>query len=119
MTLADGQLDDSERAMLEGTASRYGVSIDRLEQLIDAARANALNLPPPADEDEAKAHLQGMARVALADGKISREEFTLLRSAGQKLGLSDYDVKHLLQRTKAEMYAEAKTELRAAKSQRR
>jgi uncharacterized tellurite resistance protein B-like protein len=116
MTVADGEVDPRERELLVATARRYGVPEQRLDDMISAAQANALDLPKPADRDEAQAHLQSMARVALADGKISSEEYTLLRTTGQQLGLSDYDVKQLLQRTKADMYAEAKTQIRSTRN---
>ncbi|HEX8912216.1 MAG TPA: hypothetical protein VF796_07640, partial [Humisphaera sp.] len=95
---------------------RYGVPPDRVEGMIAAAAAGQLHLPEPADADEARQHLANMARAALADGTLSPDEYALLRTSGQRLGLADADVKLLLKRTKAEMFAEARGELRAAKS---
>jgi uncharacterized tellurite resistance protein B-like protein len=115
MTLADGQLDASEREMLDAYASRYRIPAQRVEELIAAARANTLDIPAPSSDGEARANLTAMAKVALADGKITREERELLKAMGQHLGLAEIDVTELIARTKAEMYAEAKENLRGAR----
>jgi len=116
MTLADGRVDDRERALLTSAAKRYRVPAERVDAMIAAAAAGELNLPEPADADEARRHLANMARAALADGTLSGDEYALLRTSGQRLGLSDHDVKQLLRRTKAEMFAEARGENRAARA---
>ena len=108
MTLADGQLDSGERELLESYAASHGIPQDRLEQMLAAARANSLDVPIPADGAEARASLEVMARAALADGKITNEESALLQSAGERLGLSDYDVQQLIRRTKSDLYAQAR-----------
>jgi uncharacterized tellurite resistance protein B-like protein len=112
MALADGQLDDKERDMLATYATKYRIPSDRLDQLITAARDNALDVPLPTDQIQARATLKAMARAALADGKITREEQSLLEAAGEHLGLSDRDVALLLNHTKGELYTEAKQALR-------
>ncbi|MDB5321649.1 MAG: hypothetical protein JWN40_3280 [Phycisphaerales bacterium] len=116
MTLADGHLDDKEREMLESYAAQYRIPADRLNQLIGAAQANTLDVPLPADETEARATLKAMARAALADGKISREEQSLLEAAGEHLGLSDRDVSLLLKRTQSELYADARQQLKSKRN---
>ena len=70
----------------------------------------------PADNNQARAHLEVMARAALADGKITKEESALLQSAGERLGLSEYDVRQLLKRTRSDLFAEARQSLRARNS---
>jgi uncharacterized tellurite resistance protein B-like protein len=112
MSLADGHLDDSERELLESYATRYRIPNDRLDQLIGAAQANTLDIPLPADQNEARATLKSMAKAALADGKITKEEQSLLEAAGQHLGLSNQDVSLLLKRTRTELYQDAKQQLK-------
>jgi len=116
MSLADGQLDDSERDLLASYASKYRIPAERLDQLIAAARENTLDVPLPTDRNEARATLTAMARAALADGKISREEQSLLEAAGEHLGLSDRDVTLLLRHTRATLYADAKEQLRSQRN---
>jgi uncharacterized tellurite resistance protein B-like protein len=116
MSLADGQLDDKERELLASYASKYRIPAERLDQLIAAARANELDVPLPTDRNEARVTLTAMARAALADGRISREEQSLLEAAGQHLGLSDRDVTLLLRHAKAELFADARQALRAGRN---
>lgn len=115
MTLADGQLDPSEREMLDAYAARNRIPPERVEELIAAARANTLDVPAPGTDSEARAILSAMAKVALADGKITREERELLQTMGHHLGMTEIDVTQLIARTKGEMYAEAKASLREGK----
>lgn len=116
MADADGVVEDRERRLLSAAARRYGVPAARLDEMIASAARGGLDLPPPADDDEARSQLAGMARVALADGKISGEEHALLRTTGRRLGLGDHDVKQLLNRSRAEAYADARAQLRAPKA---
>jgi uncharacterized tellurite resistance protein B-like protein len=116
MTLADGQLDPGERELLESYARSNNIPENRVEQMLAAARANSLDVPMPADNNEARAHLEVMARAALADGKITKEESALLQSAGERLGLSEYDVQQLIRRTRSDLFAEARQSLRAKNS---
>jgi hypothetical protein len=57
-----------------------------------------------------------MATAALADGKISREDQSLLEAAGEHLGLSDRDVTLLLKRTQSELYADARQQLKSKRN---
>ena len=52
--------------MLDSYASRYRIPAQRVEDLIAAARANTLDIPPPASDGQARANLAAMAKVALA-----------------------------------------------------
>jgi uncharacterized tellurite resistance protein B-like protein len=112
MSLADGHLDDSERDLLESYATRYRIPAHRLTEFIGAAQSNTLDIPLPADQNEARATLKSMAKAALADGKITKEEQSLLEAAGQHLGLSNQDVSLLLKRTRTELYQDAKQQLK-------
>jgi len=118
MSMADGHVDHLERALLEKYAARYGISAERLDGLLIAAQNDTLDIEVPADRNQASATLAALARVALADGKIEASEAEMLRAAGQNLGLSEHDVGQLLKRTRAQMYAEAKEELRLARQSR-
>ena len=112
MSLADGQLDDTERDLLQSYATRYRIPAQRLDEFIGAAQSNTLDIPLPANQTEARATLKSMAKAALADGKITKEEQSLLEAAGQHLGLSDKDVSLLLKRTRTELYEDAKQQLK-------
>lgn len=117
--LADGQASDAELHSVRQVAARRYVPPEQVESMVRAAQAGQLDVPEPRDRDEARGWLAAMASVALADGKVSGEEYDLLRTAGQRSGLSDYDVKLLLKRTRGEAYGQATAALRAEKTRRK
>lgn len=114
--LADGKIDPKERKLIfEYTAAR-GVPQHQAEQLLSQAMQwGKLEAPEPSSKDEARTWLVDMSRMALADGFVSKEEHQMLLTMGKKLGFSGYDIKHLIAKTKREMYQEAKTNLRQMK----
>lgn len=119
MAFADGQVDPAERKIIDSVARRYEIDCSRVDQLIHAATAGQLDVPAPADRDQARAQLKAMAGIALADGKIDRREYDLLRQAGNAIGLSDHDVKQLLKQARSEAFTQSREELRQARRNRR
>jgi uncharacterized tellurite resistance protein B-like protein len=115
MTCADGHVDPRERDLLSTVAHRHHIPPDRLEQMLAAAQSGQLDIADPADQNEGKAQLKAMASIALADGKISQTEYSLLRDAGANLGLSPYDINQLIRKAKSDLYAQAKHQLRSTR----
>jgi hypothetical protein len=109
---ADGEVSPRELEMLIQTAQRHNVPRQRVDELIRAALRNQLESPEPANPSQAKSWLSAMAIEALADGKLTRQEYALLCATGARSGLSECDVKLLLRNTRADMYATAKDALR-------
>ena len=70
--------------------------------MIDAAMRGNIDVPEPSNRAEAEAWLAAMAKIALADGKLTNEEFVLLRMLGNKFDLGEYDIKMLLKRVRSE-----------------
>jgi uncharacterized tellurite resistance protein B-like protein len=114
--VADGVVTDQERDLLTKAAARQRVSPEQLDAMITAASTGQLSLPSPRDRNEAEQWLTAMANVALADGKIQREEFNLLRSLGDRFGLSAKDVDLLIRQERGRMYDQAREQIRAARS---
>jgi uncharacterized tellurite resistance protein B-like protein len=112
MAAADQQIEDGERKMLAGFAARKGVNGEQLDALIDAALRDKLRMPRPRDLAQAKRWLTAMADISLADGKLSRSEFNLLRRAGSSLKMTDKEVKQLLRDRQREIYRQAKQAIR-------
>jgi hypothetical protein len=112
---ADRNVDDKERSILATFAAQCGVPIDQLDRMIAAAIAGQIQVPQPADRTQAEAWLLAMATTAQADGIITPDGFSLLRTLGDKVGLSDYDIKMLIKRSRTEQYAAASAALRSAK----
>ncbi len=112
MAAADQHIDDGERKMLADFASRRGVDGQQLDTLIDAALRDRLEMPRPSGMDQAKRWLTAMADISLADGKLRRREFNLLRRAGSSLKMTDKEVKQLLRNRQRELYHQAKEAIR-------
>jgi len=110
---ADGAIDEAEMAMLKDMASKRGVSDDRLRELVNAAQVGTLQVPEPANDEEARQWLASMAAMALADGKIDDQELATLRIAAVHLGMSDLDLKLLVTRARTDAYQAASAALRA------
>ena len=115
MVNADNEISDRERSTLKRFAERQGVPLPRLNAMIDAALHNALELPEPADSQQARVWLSAMADMSLVDGKVTREEFDLLSNAGSRLGFDRGKVKELLKERKHRLYRDARERLRQQK----
>lgn len=119
VSLADGNIDNKEKEMLNQVASHRGVPAQKLEMMVRAAQAGSMEVPEPADKEEGRAWLGAMARMALADGSLDKSEITVLQTTGATLGLSAYDIKLLVQKEKSGLYQQAKTALRKQKARRK
>ena len=115
---ADGNVDQQERQLLLVLAARQNVAPPQLDRMIEAASRGALQAPSPANADEARAWLSSMAQTALADGKLAPQEFQVLCAVGQNVGLSQMDVKLLINQAKSERYTAAVDALRNQKADR-
>ena len=111
---ADNEISDRERSTLERFAKRQGVPLPRLNAMIDAALHNALELPEPADSQQARVWLAAMADMSLADGKVTREEFELDYPALPARSWASIKVKskQLLLERKQRLYQDARERLR-------
>lgn len=112
MALSDGQLDRREHDMLSRVAAKRAVPRARLEAMIAAARHEHVDLPQPADARQSREWIRAMASAALADGKLSKDEYHLLLSTGRRAGLAEYDVRALVRKLRADTFAVAKEALR-------
>src|SRR5205814_1855101 len=112
MALADGQVDERESRMLNFVAQRRGIGREQLESMIAAARHGQLDVPMPSGPQESREWLTAMATAALADGKITADEQSLLLATARRIGLAEEDVRLMLQRLRTEAYARSKQVLR-------
>jgi hypothetical protein len=60
--------------------------------------------------------MRSMVRQALADGKLTGQEYRLLESTARKLGMVKYDTRTLVREERAQMFREAKVALRARRN---
>ena len=117
MMLADGQIDAKEEQLLHAFAGHHGIGKGELEGLIAAMRASRLEVNLPADAAQARAWLEIMAEMALADGFIADEEQEAMLVLGQRLDLSRYDVTHIIAQTRRRLYQAEKDRVRELRRQ--
>ncbi|MBN2712963.1 MAG: TIM44-like domain-containing protein, partial [Planctomycetes bacterium] len=116
MMLADQVIDEKEREMLNAVAANHNIPQELFEAMIASAMSGEAQVPEPASREEAWKWLIAMARMALADGSIQSAEYEMLMEAGGKLGMSDYDVKAMIKRERANLYREAKERVKTQKA---
>jgi uncharacterized tellurite resistance protein B-like protein len=116
VAVADGNVDQEERKMLLALAARQNIAPPQVDRMIEAAARGALQAPSPANLDEARLWLSSMVETALADGKLQPQEFQVLCSVGQQVGLTAMDVKLLVNQVKTDRYAAATGALRNQKA---
>jgi len=113
--VADGTIDLSERRFLDELALKSGITLERLQQMIDMAQAGTLQIPDPPDQLTARLWLSTIANAAMVDGTLQPQEANLLTATARRFGFSDADVNILLRQAKAQRYASARQELRTAR----
>lgn len=104
---ADGEFDVRERQAIEALAERLGAPRDRL-QLLLSAKPEELASPRPKDRDEARAWLEQLCELALADGAVPASEQALLRRAAATFGLSQHELADAFDGARTRLYRESK-----------
>lgn len=99
--VADGELSAHERRYLLEYGRKRGLDGERVAAVLDAARAGLLDAPKPADGEQAEVMLRGLARMSLADGKVSDGERSALEAFGRRFGLHVGDVKAVIEEERA------------------
>ncbi len=118
MMLADGEIDAKEMEMIGNLANQRDVSNQKLQEIITELKSQSdpvdfvmKNSKQAADNDL----LRHLARVALADGRLSTEETAMLRKVGQKMNLGSSDIDLLVNRERKNLYQEAKATIAQAR----
>ncbi|MDD5303848.1 MAG: zinc-ribbon domain-containing transport protein [Elusimicrobia bacterium] len=103
---ADGEVRDRELAYLNAYALRRKVPQEKVDALIDEARAGRLPYAPPEGADDVL--LRGLIRMSLADGFIDDGERALLGAAARRAGLHELDLKRMIREERAALAARAR-----------
>ncbi|MBN1434145.1 TIM44-like domain-containing protein [Candidatus Fermentibacterales bacterium] len=110
----DGNVDEKEEKMLRDFAAARQISDETLEGILASVRSGE-NLPIPSTPQEAREILAAMARVILADGKVTRAENSMLVAYGAAKGMTPADVGLILNQQKVLLYREAKAAIKSMK----
>jgi len=114
MVVSDGELHDKERKFLTDFGTRRGIPKDRLKQIF----ASAVDSQQPIHMPEGKQgvlFMDHLIRAALIDGRITSHENELLIKAGARINWAPADLKHAIQRTRSDLFRQAKEVLRSQK----
>jgi hypothetical protein len=114
MVVSDGELHDKERKFLTDFGTRRGIAKDRLKQIFAAAVDSQQPIQIP-EGKQGVLFMDHLIRAALIDGQISSHENELLCQVGKQLNWAPADLKHAIQRTRNDLFRQAKTVLRAEK----
>ncbi|PKL47990.1 MAG: hypothetical protein CVV42_10935 [Candidatus Riflebacteria bacterium HGW-Riflebacteria-2] len=118
MMLADGHIDNKEMNMIRDLAGKRDIPEARIQQVIEEFKAvidPAVHVMQTSKINADTELLRYIARVALADGKLTPEETDMIKTVGTKLGLSGIDIDMLLKRERRAIFQEAKDILRNMK----
>ena len=81
---ADGQLTDSEMAVIIAVASREHVTPDEFNKVIDDP--DSVNITLPEDEDTKLAYLRDMVAMMMIDGELDEQELAICKLYAMALG---------------------------------
>lgn len=112
--LVDKVIDDKEREMIYNAAQNRGISKDIVDRMIESAKRGEL-LANPSNLEEARGMLSSMARVALADGKISQDEYNLLLNFGAKYNYRKADIDVIINTQRKLLFQEAREFIKTTK----
>lgn len=119
MMLADGEIDSKEMDLISGLARQQDIQPHRLQEILAELKSAASPVEHVMQTSKIAADselLRQLARVALADGKLSSEETEMLKLVGQKLGMGAADIDLLLKRERKNLYQEAKETIRQSRA---
>jgi len=118
--MADDVIDDREEKFLREFAARCKVRKIVVDSMIQQARIfgkmDDSSLPVPATPEQGKRLLRRMAAMALADGRLSKEERAALNAFASRIGLSPADVDAIVSQERSRIYAEAKKAIAESKN---
>ena len=87
MAMADGVVDEKEKALLKMASERWSVPWANVELALNAPPTSMFNKLIVKGSSEAESFLRELVQVALADGKIDSREKKMLEAAATHLGL--------------------------------
>jgi len=85
--MADGSIDPAEQKYLDRYARNNHVAPEVVSGLIEAARQGHLEIPAPRTPQEARACLDGLIQMSLADGKVDPAELKLILAYAESAGI--------------------------------
>ena len=98
---ADKEIHEDERAVIFQLARKQQMPEPMIEGIIEAALNGELDMPNPANASVARAWIEQMADVALADGVVQPSEMEVMERLGDKHGWARVDLNLLVNKRRA------------------
>ena len=86
LSAVDGKIEDVERIALSKIAYEQGITLDRLNVMLQRAHEYIYLIPQNLEEKEKQ--LEEMLDLALVDGEFAKAERELISMVAQKLGFT-------------------------------
>jgi len=116
--MADGVIDPKEKRALRRMAGRRGIAEDRLNQLVlRVGQYGAVKAPESGSIQENREFLQALVLMCLADGNITREERSLIKSLVEHMRYTEVDIDQTINRVRAKLYKASKQVIREQRRQ--
>jgi predicted lipid-binding transport protein (Tim44 family) len=109
---ADGEIDDREMELIRSFAESREIPREKVQAIMSSLQQGTGQLPKPSGPAQARKVLEAMARMTLADGRLTGGEKKLLYAFGSSCGLSRADVNLTVAAEKKKLYREAKRRLK-------
>ncbi len=96
MMFADGVADQKERKKLAEFASKHGVPLSQTAEIVERVENGNHVWQIPSDKVRGSAFLSYLMDMALSDGRVSHEEWKMLKEAAYKIGIGEETLKKQL-----------------------
>ena len=114
--LADGVIDPKEEKHLRKMAAKHNIESTRLYELIHEVQTeNKVHLPAVDDWNKRNAFLKALVQMCLADGNVSADERSTLKSLVGHMGYSDIDIDTMIKSERAVLYAASRVAIKESK----
>ncbi len=108
----DGEIADHELAELFGAGFDWGLTERQMREVLKSP--SKIKFLSPVSDEKGRAQLVDLLRMALADGKVTENEYDYCQTLAVRLGFSAGSVPTLLNAIIEQVRSEAKPEVNAA-----
>lgn len=95
LSAIDGKIEDVERVALSKIAFEQGLTLDRLNLMLNRASEYIYLIPQNTEEREQQ--LEEMIKLALLDGEFAPAELELIEMVSEKLGFTRTELDKILE----------------------
>ncbi len=95
LSIADGEIHDTERRALEKIAELQEIPLDRMELMLNHAEEYIYFIPQNNEDQELQ--LKQMVDLAIVDGEFTKQEYDLIITVAKKLGFTKEEADRVIE----------------------